>query len=248
MSYSPPRSREEFSEVVLALLGDGILSVNTTEVQLQTSINLALEFCRDWHADFFVKELVKHQITQTEISNKYIDMPSDILDVSYILSPSLQYGASTFSTVRYGIYSFMLNNMGTLTSRPISGYVMSMSNLEELSQFLSNKVAFRYNPYANKLYLDMNYEVVTAGQYFIIECFFATAGTEIWSDRPFTELTTEYLRRLWGYNLSKYKGSQSLNGVEFNGEKMVADADERIKEIKEEIIYRYSVPNLPFMY
>jgi hypothetical protein len=248
MSYDLPRNREQFENTILSLLGSPILEINVTPAQLSTQVNMAIEFHKDFHSEFSILEFVKHRVTQSDIDNKYVELPTDILDICSVLQPGMKYGAGVFSTAKYAVYSYMLNNMGTLTSRPLAGYVMSMSNLEELSQTLSNKITFRYNPYQNRCYIDCNYSQVTVGDYFIFECYFAAIGSEIWGSRTLTELSRELVRRQWGENLSKFKGNLSLNGVEFNGEKMVADADIRIKEIKEEIIYRYSVPSLPIIY
>jgi hypothetical protein len=50
------------------------------------------------------------------------------------------------------------------------------------------------------------------------------------------------IKKQWGTNLTKFIGMQLPGGVQFNGEKIYADAHEAIDKLEAEMISSYSLP------
>jgi hypothetical protein len=243
------RSRQQLIEKIKVLLGYPILTINLTDDMINSNIDLVMEFLQDYHMDFSVKGFIKYKISQVDKDNKYIMLPPDLLDVSGVLSPGLPISGGIFSSAHYITYTFMLNYMNSMTSRPLKDYVFMRNGLEELDQTLGNKITYHFNPHTNRLDIQCNWYQVMVDEFFVIECYAASGGIEVWSDRILTELSTEYCRRSQGHVLGKFGGSATaLNGVIYNYKEMIDHAEKRIEELRLEVIEKYSIPPLPMIY
>ena len=73
-----PRSRTQLKDYCLRRLGHPVVEINIDEDQMQDRIDDALEFYRDYHFDGTERTFLKHQVTQTDIDNEYISIPTNI--------------------------------------------------------------------------------------------------------------------------------------------------------------------------
>ena len=77
-----PATRQELIDYCLRRLGDPVLEINVDEDQIEDRIDEALQYWQEFHSDATVRTYLKHQITQTDINNEYIPIPSNVLTVS----------------------------------------------------------------------------------------------------------------------------------------------------------------------
>jgi hypothetical protein len=124
-------------------------------------------------------------------------------------------------------------------------YYMAFQQLQLLEDLLVGKQPIRYNRHTNRLYVDMNWQKVEAGQYLVIEAYQIVDPVkfpDVWNDRWLQRYATALIKKQWGANLTKFNGVQLPGGVTFNGEKIYDDAHEETDKLEAEMSSAYSLP------
>ena len=67
-----PTSRETLITYVKRRLGDPVIELNLDDNQISDRVDDALQRYQDYHTDAVEKVYLKHQITASDITNKYI--------------------------------------------------------------------------------------------------------------------------------------------------------------------------------
>lgn len=229
-----PTTRTEFKQYCLRKIGAPVIQINVSDDQIDDRVDEALAFWQDYHYNGSELIYVKHQITQDDIDNGYIDGPVDALGVVRIfdLNTSLGTGSGMFNVT----YQFVLNNINDLSGYSIQNYFMTMQNLRFIQEWLVGWPMIRYNKHSNKIYLDMSSSKLSVGNYLIIEAYapLDEANPDIWGDRWLQNFATVLIREQWGLNLTKFTNMQLVGGVSFNGEQILADAREERKGMEED--------------
>jgi hypothetical protein len=218
---SVPASRSDFKAYCLRKLGNEVIDIDISDNQAEDRIDEAILYWQDFSTDGTTRQYYKYQITNTDVTNRYITLPSNIIGAIDIFDYGL-FGSSTNNMfdIRYQI---ALNDLYTLTSFSLVPYYMAMEHIQLLQLVLVGKKAIRYNRIQNVLYLDLDWALVQPGQFLIIDCYSVidpTVYTAMWGDRMLQNLATAYIKRQWGSNLSKYSNIPMLGGTTFNGEKI----------------------------
>lgn len=232
-----PTTREQFKDWVLRKLGAPVIDINVSDEQIDDRVDEAVDFWRDYHYNGSQLVYMKHQITQENKDNGYIDLPTGILGISGIFN--MQSSISTGSGIFNVQYQFVLNNLEDITGYNITNYYMSMSHLEFLQEMLVGKPMIRYNKHVNRLYLDTDPGLLVVGEYIIIEAYDVidpSTYSDVWSDRWLQNYATALVKEQWGSNLTKFSGMQLVGGVSFNGEQILSDAREERRLMEEEAV------------
>ena len=238
-----PTTRDEFKEYCLRKLGKPVIEINVDDDQLDDRVDEALRYYWDYHFDGTDKVYYKHQVTQQDKTNKYITVPENIIGavrVFPIADPMVR--SDDLFNIRYQI---ALNDLYTLTSVSMVPYYMVMEHLALISEMLVGQQPIRFNRHKNRVYVDMDWGMINVGEFLLIEAYEVVDPTEwvqIWSDRWLQNYTTAKIKYQWGSNLTKFIGMSLPGGVQFNGEKILNDADEEIKKMEQEMISSYSLP------
>jgi hypothetical protein len=238
-----PSTRDEFKEYCLRALGKPVIEINVADEQVEDRIDQALRFYWDYHFDGTEKIYYKHQLTQDNIDNKYIDMPENIIGVVKMFpvgDPNTSSG--DIFNIRYQI---ALNDLYTLTNVALIDYYQTMEHLALVQELLVGKPLIRYNRHRNRLHIDETTGDLTAGEYILIEAHEVvdpSTYTDVWSDRWLQHYTSQLIKRQWGSNLSKFEGMQLPGGVTFNGRQLYEDADTELRRLEDEMINNYSLP------
>ena len=231
-----PTTRDEFKDWILRKLGAPVIQINVADEQVDDRIDEAVDFWRDYHYNGSQLVYLKHQITQDDIDNGYITLPSQLLGISGIfnLNTSISTGSGIFNVQ----YQFVLNNLEDITGYNITNYYMAMQHMEFLQEMLVGKPMIRYNKHVNKLFIDGS-TAMTVGNYIIIEAYDvidADTYSDVWSDRWLQNYSAALVREQWGLNLTKFSGMQLVGGVAFNGEQILAEAREDRMRMEEEAV------------
>ena len=100
-----PTTRETFIDYVKRRLGHPVTEINVDDLQMEDRIDDALRFWQEYHFDGTEKLLVSHEVTSTDISNKYLDLGTtlndSIIGISRMLATSGQ--TTNMFSVRYQI-------------------------------------------------------------------------------------------------------------------------------------------------
>lgn len=238
-----PDSRESFKEYCLRKLGKPVIEINVDDDQVEDRIDEALRYYWDYHFDGTDKIYYKHQITAQDVVNKYITVPENVIGavrVFPIADPIVR--SDDLFNIRYQI---ALNDLYTLTSVSMVPYYMVMEHLALISELLVGQQPIRFNRHKNRVYVDMDWDKVQVNEYLLIEAYEVIDPAEynqVWSDRWLQNYTAAKIKYQWGTNLTKFTGMSLPGGVQFNGERILTDAQEEIQKMEQEMIISYSLP------
>jgi len=261
-----PTTKATFKSYCLRNLGFGVIDINVSDDQADDRIDEALQYFAQYHYDGIEKMYLKYKITEADITraranatttsadtvdssitasfeegNNFIPMPSAVVSVSNIFDFTNAVQQNMFD-IRYQL---RLNDLYDFSSTSIIHYQMTMQQLDLLSHVLVGEVPIRYNQHQNRLYLDMDWEQMTADEYLIIECYRKidpTTYTDIFDDIYLKRYATALIKRQWGANLSKFNGVATLGGVSMNGEQIYSQAIEEIQRLEEQIQLSFETP------
>ena len=236
-------TRQQFKGYVLRRLGSPVIDINVDDEQVEDRIDDALAKFRDYHYDGTEHVYYPHILTATDITNKYITLPENMLGVTRVFDINDSYSATNLFNVRYQLH---LNELFNVTSVSVQPYVAAMQHIAFLEEVFVGKKPIRYNRHMDRLYIDMSWsEDVVAGQYIIIDGY-RTIDPEtypdVWDDPWLKKYSAALVKRQWGENLKKFEGMQLPGGVTFNGQKIWEEAIEEINKLEEEVIMGFSLP------
>ena len=237
-----PTTKAEFKEWCLRKLGKPVIEINVDDDQVDDRVEEAFSYYWDYHFDGTEKTFLKHVLTSTDITNKYITIAENIIGVVNIFDIGDSLSVNNLFNIRY---QFALNDMYDMSSYRLQEYMMAMQHIQFIEELLVGKQPIRYNRNVNRLHIDMDWEKVSAGDYVVAECYQivdpATYG-DVYKDRWLQNYATAKIKYQWGSNLTKFNGMQLPGGVTFNGEQILSDAREEIQRLEEDMISSYSLP------
>lgn len=238
-----PTTRQEFKEYCLRKLGKPVIEINVDDDQVEDRIDEALRYYWDYHFDGSEKIYYKHQITQQNIDDQYINLPENIIGAVRVFpigDPMIR--SDDLFNIRYQI---ALNDLYTLTSVSMVPYYMVMEHLALISELLVGQQPIRFNRHKDRLYVDMDWGKYNVGEYLLVEAYEVVdpeLWPDVWADRWLQNYTAAKIKYQWGSNLTKFSGMQLPGGVQFNGEKILGDAQAEIEKMEAEMISSYSLP------
>jgi hypothetical protein len=238
-----PTSRQEFKAYCLRKLGAPVLEINVDDDQIEDRIDETLRYYWDYHFDGSDKTYYKHQVTEQNKTDGYITLPENIIGavrVFPIADPVVR--SDDLFNIRYQI---ALNDLYTLTSVSMVPYYMTMEHLSLISELLVGQQPIRYTRHKDRLYVDMDWDKIKAGEYLLVEAYEVIdpdTWTDVWADRWLQNYAAAKIKYQWGSNLTKFTGMTLPGGVQFNGEKILEDARQEIEKMEQEMISSYSLP------
>ena len=240
---SIPTTRDDFKNYCLRMLGDGVIKVNVSEDQVDDCVDYALQKFMDYHFDGSFRSYYQYQIQAADITNGYFTIPSTIRDVVSILPLSTNLmGVGIFNLQ----YQFVFTSLDVYRYMDLTNWVSTMQNIQQMEQLLVGITPIRYDRYGNTVYLDIDWTLLNAGDYLIVECFIGLDSSnpsfsKIWSDAWLQRYTTAQIKERWGRNLSKYQGVPLVGGVALNGAAILNEALAEIMDLEERMRLEYSV-------
>lgn len=232
-----PTNRNEFKDYCLRKLGNPVIEINVSDEQVEDRIDEAISFFRDYHYDGSQLVYLKHQLTEQELEQGYVEVPSRLLGVTRIfdLSSSISTGAGIFNVQ----YQFVLHNLEDITKYDVTNFYMAMQHLEFIQEILVGKPLIRYNRHNDKLFIDIRKNILQPGSFIIIEAYDIIdeeVYQDFWRDRWLQNYATVLIKEQWGSNITKFEGMQLVGGVTFNGQQILNDAREERRTMEEQAI------------
>ena len=181
--------------------------------------------------------------TYYENSN-YIAIPQDIIGINKVFQWD-DYSAASSGNMFSFKYQLFLNDLYYWGAADILTYYMGMTYLETLNYLLNTHKQVRFNQRSDRLYLDINWDTISVGDFIVIDCYKAMNGTDytrIWNDSFIKPYLTSLIKRQWGMNLIKFQGVKLPGGIEFNGRQIFDDAVKELEDIKERMTFNYELP------
>ena len=241
-----PASRQDLIDYCKRKLGDPVLEINVDEDQIEDRIDEALQYWQEYHFDATVRTFFKHQVTQTDINNEYIPIPTNILFVNKMFPISSAFGSSAnFFDIKY---QMMLNDIADLQNfaGDLAYYEQMQQYLSLLDMKLNGLPQIQWSRHEDRLYVHGDFQDgdIDVGEYIVLDVYqlVDTTNTSVWNDWWLKEYSTQLIKQQWGTNLIKFEGVQLPGGVTFNGRQMYDDATAEIERLKERIHEDFSFP------
>lgn len=241
-------NREELIDYCLRALGHPVVEVNIDEEQLDDRIDEALQWFREFHPDGSKRYYLKHQLTQTDIDNQYIDFGDDLDLTAVVRMVPVSLGG-----VGSGWFSDAWQVMAhTVTDFSNSSILGDLAHYEQIQQHLSlldmklggqPQITFdrqynRINLYVSKTHLQVD-------DFILFEVYgirnpdnSITEYNSLWNHKFLKEYSTALIKRQWGTNLIKFDGMVLPGGVTVNArliyEDSLADIDRLMEKFRNE--------------
>jgi hypothetical protein len=250
-----PASRTDLRDYCLRRLGFPVIEINIDPDQIEDRIDEAIAYWQQFHYDAVQKMYAAHKVTQTDVTNGWIAMDSNVIGVTRIftLSTDQTNSAATNQFNMFDInYQIRLNELYDFTSADYTYFELANQHIRTLEMLFIGDVPIRYNRYDNKLYLDVNWNgEVGIGSYIIAEVYIVldtetlstTPGVYyFWNDNWLKRYTTCLIKEQWGNNLKKFNGVQLPGGIALNGQQIYDEAVAEKKELEVELRDIYEAP------
>jgi len=204
---------------------DGVLGITTTTASSNID-GASIEF--DW-----------------EENSNYLQVPPSVIGVNKVFHFD---GSQSMSSGMFSIkYQLFLNDIYFWGAMEMLTYNMTRTYLSDLEFALTTQKQFRFNQRMDRLYLDVSWSEVTAGDYIVMECFRTLDPndyTRVWNDSFLKKYTTALMKKQWGQNLIKFQGVKLPGGVELNGREIYEDGVKELEVIREMMSNTYELPPL----
>jgi hypothetical protein len=237
-----PVSRHEAKEYCLRQLGKPVIQINVDDTQIEDRIDEALNVYWNYHFDGVEKTYYKYELTQTDIDNKYIVMPDNIIGVVHLFPIGQSLTSSKLFDIRYQI---ALNELYSIANVSMVPYYQTMMHIQLIEQLIVGLQPIRYNKHSNRLFLDMNWDLVESGDKIVVEAYQVVNPNvypDVWKDVWFLRYLTCLIKLQWGSNLKKYQNLEMPGGIVFNGQQIYNEAMAEKKELEQELIDTWSMP------
>ena len=181
-----------------------------------------------------------------ETSN-FIQVPDSVIGVEKVF----KFDSSTISGGMFSIkYQLFLNDLYKFNSVDLLQYSMTKTYLEDIDFLLTTDKQLRFNKRQGRLYIDMDWGSETKDTYLIIDCYRIldpNTFTNVYNDSFLKKYVTALIKRQWGQNLLKFRGTRLPGGVELNGRELYEDAQRDLDDIKQRMIQEYELPPYDFI-
>ena len=180
-----------------------------------------------------------------EENSNYLQIPPAVIGINKVFHFD---GSQSMSSGMFSIkYQLFLNDIYFFGAMEMLTYNMTRTYLSDLEFALTTQKQFRFNQRQDRLYLDVSWSEVTAGDYLVIECFRTLDPndyTRVWNDSFLKKYTTALLKKQWGQNLLKFQGVKLPGGVELDGRAIYEDGMKDLEIIRDMMSNTYELPPL----
>jgi hypothetical protein len=262
-----PSTRQGLIDYCLRKLGYPVLEINVDDDQIDDLVDDAIQYFNERHFDGIERVYLKHKLTSEEKttirtgvstssttsgvgitaisfeeSNNFIKLPDTVIGVFNVFKSD----ANTISSGLFNIkYQLFLNDLYYYGALDLLNYAMVKTHLEDISRILTPDVQLRFNKKQHRLYLDIDWAMVSENTYIIIDCFRIVDPSDfpkVYNDWWMKKYLTALIKRQWGQNLIKFNGVQLPGGITLNGRQIYDDAILEIEKLEEKLHDEYELP------
>ena len=178
-------------------------------------------------------------------NSNYLQVPPSVIGVNKIFHFD---GSNTLTNNMFSVkYQLFLNDVYYWGAVELLSYAMTKTYLEDINFLLTTEKQIRFNQRMDRLYLDIDWESMTVGDYVIMDCWTTLDPSDynrVWNDSFLKRYLTATMKRQWGQNLIKFQGVKLPGGVELNGRQIYDDAQKDLEVIREQMSNMYEMPPL----
>jgi hypothetical protein len=180
-------------------------------------------------------------LTQQDLDNEYLTMPPNIWGVNSIMN----FGSTTSSSVNIFDVQYQLRqtDVQNFINTSLIYYDQVMSHLALVEHMLVTQRQYRFNRNSDKVYIDMNWKLLTVDSYVVLDCYAVidpTENTKFWNNLTFKKMAVAKFKKMWSMAYSKFDNITLAGGATVNGKEMYNLAHNELEEIEANIINNQS--------
>ena len=272
-----PSSRDGLIDYAKRQLGFPVLEINVADEQFSDLLDDAVQVYQERHYDGIMRMYLKYEVTQDDVdrgrargggtslgittttttstvglsttfdieeNQNYIQMPPSVIGVNQIFKIRSDTVYDGLFNIRYQLF---LNDLYAFGSIDLLQYSMVQTYLEDITFLLNPDMRYRFNIRQDRLYIDGDFNVINAGDYFVIDCFRILDPndfTRVYNDPFLKRYFTALCKKQWGQNLIKFQGGQLPGGIQLNGRQIYDDGVKELDEIRAKMSSDYEMPPL----
>lgn len=238
----------DFKKYCLRNLGAPVITIDITDEQMEDRYQEALTEFQTYHFNGVERTYLKIQVTATDMTNKFLPVPSWVTGVTKVLS--MTDGTGNLSSPFSMQYQLRMNDIWDMGSTNIVYYEQLMQYTSMLDQLLNGHPLFRFNHVQDKIFIDVTWGTkIKEGDWIVLECYRALDPLDyvkIFSEPWFKKYCTALFKRQWGSNLKKFQGVQLIGGVALDGQGIYDEASTEIQALEQELRDVYEEPPQAF--
>ena len=181
-----------------------------------------------------------------ETSN-FIQVPDAVIGINNVF----KFDTSSISGGMFSIkYQLFLNDLYYFNSVELMQYAMTKTYLEDIDMLLTTDKQIRFNKRQNRLYLDIDWGSESDGNWLILDCYRALdphVYENMFNDLFLKQYVTALIKKQWGQNLLKFRGTKLAGGVELNGREIYDDGVREIEELRQRMKDEFELPPYDFI-
>ena len=178
-------------------------------------------------------------------NGNFLQIPPEIIGVTKIFHFD---GTNTVTNNMFSVkYQLFLNDIYYWGSTELLTYAMLKTYLEDINFLLTTEKQIRFNQRMDRLYLDIDWDSMSVGDWLVIDCFRLLNPNDyprVWNDSFLKPYATALIKKQWGQNLLKFQGVKLPGGTELNGRQIYDDAEKDLERIREIMSNTYELPPL----
>ena len=183
-----------------------------------------------------------------EEDSNYLQMPNSVIGVNKLFHFD---GANTVTNNMFSVkYQLFLNDLYYFNSVELLQFAMTKTYLEDIDFLLTTEKQIRFNQRQDRLYLDIDWNSQSLDTFIVIDCFRALDPEEykqVYNDPFVKRYFVELMKKQWGMNLIKFRGTKLPGGIELNGREIYDDGVREIEELRSRMMMDYETPPLDFI-
>ena len=269
-----PSSRVTLQDYVFRQLGAPVLEINVADEQFDDLLDDSLQYFYERHFDGVEKVFLKYQLTTEDIergrargggfstgittstttsgdfeeNSNYLTVPDSVIGIEKVH----QFDSSGLSNGMFNLkYQLFLNDIAfNLGYDGLLNYSMTKTYLEDINFLLTTSTMVRFNKRNNKLYLDIDWGAQQEGDFIVIDCLRALDPEEykqVYNDPFVKRYFVALMKKQWGMNLIKFRGTKLPGGIELNGREIYDDGVRELEELRSRMTQDYEMPPLDFI-
>ena len=147
-------------------------------------------------------------------------------------------------------YQLFLNDLYYFNSVELLQFAMTKTYLEDIDFLLTTEKQIRFNQRQDRLYLDIDWSSQDKDTFIVIDCFRALDPEEykqVYNDPFVKRYFVALMKKQWGMNLIKFRGTKLPGGIELNGREIYDDGVRELEELRSRMMMDYETPPLDFI-
>ena len=237
-------TREQFKQYCLRRISDGVLQINVSDAQVEDRIDDAIQLFQEVHIDGYEEVYHTHQLTATDVANKYITVPDDLMYVTGVFGLTDPLLSRSLLDINYQIKITMIKELQMMGG--MQSYIQTRQYLNMMDDLLNGEVSYRYHRYNNRVYIDgTDAGELVEGEYVALKAYTRVdpeTTPNAWDNKWLKAYATALIQKQWGMSLIKYDGVIMLGGVTMNGGGILDIAEQEIAKLEEELDAKYTEP------